>query len=425
MNNSKARLRLKKLFSSRKFKYGSSAAVFTAVFVAFVLLLIVVVTVIGSNPGGLYIDMTSKRIYGITDATRTALEGVTLPVEIIFCRPADIIASSEYMNPVKRLAENYESELSNISVVYHDVISDPTYFNRFKTTSNDSINDSSVIINCPSNGTSAVYTLANFYKFSTEGKLFAFDGENKITSAILQTARPQSLKAAFTKGHGETVSESLAYLLGEQGYEVSQLDLKTVSKEELSEYDLVVICSPTNDFTGIAAEKEGQVNEIGMLNSYLTGSFGNLMVFLSPEMQNLPELSAFLCDDWGVSYTSGSVMREDSAHSVSADGYAILGTYSDDKSSSGYKLHSSVSSYSSGARALFDYSVPLEITFAQKDYKTVSAVALTSASSVAVTGSESAKAPSKPLMALSRTTPEPMTTATGTLTYSPALQAIF
>ena len=389
------------MLSSRKFKYGSSAVIFTAIFIVFVLLLNVVLSVISQKTGGMYIDMTSKKLYSITDASREALADVTLPVEIIFCRPADIIESSEYMSTVKRLADSYASEFSNISVSYHDVLSDPTYFNQFKTTSGDTIADTSVIISCPSNSTFVVHKLNSFYKLNTSGNLFAFDGENKLTTSILQTAHPQTLKAAFTKGHNETVSESLMYLLTEQGYEVSQIDLKTASKEELNSLNLLIICNPTNDFTGLSAEKEGQVNEIGLLNSYLTGSFGNLMVFLSPEMPELPELKEFLSEDWGVSYTAGAIMHDTSANSVSADGYAILGNYSDSSNTAGYALHHSISSTSSGAKALFDYSVPLEITFTENNYKTVSAVALTSDNSTAVTGSQSKKMPNVPLMVMS------------------------
>ena len=391
----------KKLVSSRRFKYGSSAVAFTAIFIVFVLLINVLVSVIASKTGGLYIDMTSKKIYGVTEDSKKALADVTLPVEIIFCRPSDVIESSEYMSTVKRLAESYEKEFSNISVKYHDIFSDPTYFNQYKTTSSDQITDSSVIISCPSNGTSTVYKLDNFYKVNTSGKLFAFDGENKITTAILRAARPQTLKAAFTKGHGETVSKSLMYLLTEQGYEVSQIDLKTATKEEINSLNLIVICNPTNDFTGLSAEKEGQVNEIGLLNSYLTGSFGNLMVFLSPEMQDLPEFSEFLSEDWGVSYTPGAIMHEDERNSVSNDGYAVLGTFSEREDTAGYALHKDISSGTSGARAIFDYSVPLEITFNQNNYKTVSAAVLTSSSSTAVNGSQSKACPSSPLLVMS------------------------
>jgi len=116
----------KEMFSTRKFKYGSSAVVFTAVFVVLVILVNALLSVIDSKVGGLYVDLTSKKIFSVTDASKEALKDVTLPVEIIFCREPDIIASSDYADPIKRLAESYEKELSNITISYHDIVSDPT-----------------------------------------------------------------------------------------------------------------------------------------------------------------------------------------------------------------------------------------------------------------------------------------------------------
>ena len=161
----------KEVFSTRKFKYGSSAVVFTTVFVVLILLVNALLSVIDSKTGGLYIDLTSEKIFSVTDASREALKDVTLPVEIIFCRESDIIASSDYASPIKRLAESFEKEFDNITVSYHDIVNDPTYFNIFKKSSSDVILDSSTIIYCPTTGISEVFTLDSMYKFSTSGSL--------------------------------------------------------------------------------------------------------------------------------------------------------------------------------------------------------------------------------------------------------------
>ena len=390
-----------KLMSSRKFKYGSSAVVFTIVFVVLVLLVNALLSVVDSKTGGLYFDLTSEKLFSITDASREALKDVTLPVEIIFCREADLIASSDYASPIKRLAESYEKEFSNITVSFHDIVSDPVFFNKFKKSSTDTISDSSVIVYCPTTGISDVYTLETMYKFSTSGNLFAFDGENKLTTGILRTARPQTLKAGFTKGHGESGGNNLMYVLAEQGYETSSIDLKTITPAELSSYNLVVICDPKNDFTGVSEEKEGNVNEIALLDSYLTNSFGNLMVFLNPETETLPELHGFLSDEWGISYESGTLLRESKSNAVSSDGFALLASYSAETGSAGYVLHSSFSKNGTSARALFDYAMPLSKTFDSKGYKTVSTVALTSADCVGVRSTVLEKRPSSPVMLIS------------------------
>ncbi len=391
---------LSEFTSSRKFKYGSSAIVFTAVFVVFIILINVVISVIDSKAGGLYFDLTSKKLFEISSSSKDALSDIQ-PVNIIFCRPSDRVDDDVRLSNIKRLAESYGSEFSDVSLIYKDIISDPTYFNQFKTTSADTINDASVIVHCPNTGKSVIYDSSKLYKYTTQGRLFAFDGENKLTSAILDVTNPQTLKAGFTTGHGEDGYQPLMIFLEQQGYEVSIVDLKTTPKDALSQYNLLVICNPSSDFSGLSQSNIGAVNEISLLNSYLTGSFGNLMVFINNETSELTELKQFLSDDWGVSYTSGAIIKESKENDVSGDGYGFLGTYSSDTESSGYKLHSDISKNSTSARAIFDYCTPIEIKFSENGYKTVSSVVTSSANSSIVNSARTKSASYVPVMVLS------------------------
>lgn len=390
-----------KITSSRKFKYGSSAAVFTAVFVVFVILINVVISVIDSKSGGLYVDLTSKNLYGISESSKEVLADVTSPIEIIFCLPSDKADDNAYLSYIKRLAESYKASYPNISLIFKDKISNPTYFDKFISTSGDVINTSSIIVNCPSTGKSIIYDATKLFKYSSQGTVFAFDGENKLTSAILEVSNPETLKAGFTTGHGEDGSNPLMFFLEQQGYEIHTVDLKTTSKEELSTFNLIVICNPVTDFSGLSQNAVTSTSEISALTSYLTGSFGNLLVFLNNETADLPELKQFLSDEWGISYTSGAIIKESAANDVSGDGYGFLGTYSTDSSSSGYAVHSQISKNSTSARAIFDYCVPLHTTFTQKGYKTVSPVVTTSQNASVIFASKSTAVANTPVMLLS------------------------
>lgn len=245
---------VKKILSSRKFKYGSSAVVFTAVFVAFIILANVLLSFIDVRNGGLYFDMTSKKLYGVSEASIEALKGTDKPIEIIFCQPSDKIAEYDVLNPIKMLAENYEKAFKNVKVVYKDRLSDPVYFNQFIKTSADQINTSSIIVNCPSTGLSTIYGWENMYKYNTDGNLFAFDGENKLTTAILSIARNDEnvLKAGLVTGHGESADQEMRRYLEDYGYAVSNVDLKTISDEELASYNLLLVCNPVSDFIGMS-----------------------------------------------------------------------------------------------------------------------------------------------------------------------------
>ncbi len=370
----------KSVFASKRFKYGSVAVAFTVVFVAFVILLNAVFTAVANYNGGFYIDLTGEKIYDISDSTAQVLADLDRKVEIIFCVTEDRVSDSDELTYVKRLAEKYRTLNDRVSLVYRDCVKDPVYFNQFKKTSADTISQNSVIINCPETKRYIVYPLVRFFKLSSETRnIFAYDGENKLTGAIMQTAVGEPQKAGFITGHGEEKRSSVESLLREQGYEVSDVDLKSTTEEQLADYDLLIISNPKYDYTGISAAKEGRVNEIGLLNSYLTKSYGNLMVFISPDTPELSEFSNFLSDDWGVSYVSGDIAVEGSSRALDAYGLYFVGTPSTEDGY-GKSIHSSITA--SGVQAtVFGNATPLKLTFTEKAEKTVSTVYQTSSSS--------------------------------------------
>ncbi len=390
-----------KVTSTRKFKYGSFATAFTVIFLVFVIAVNALISFVSDKVGGIYLDMTSESIYGITDATRDALKDVSGEVEIIFAAERDIIESSQYADPIKRLCENYQSEFSNVKVLFENVVSNPTYFNKFKQTSEDDINSNSVIVHSPKTGRSVLLNINSFYKYSSSGRVFAFDGENQITTSILQTARPQDLLCGFTTGHGESVSQSLMFLLAEQGYKVTTVDLKTVDKNALSKFNLLVICDPKNDFTGLNEEKEGYVNEIALLKNYYKENFGNLMIYLSPETPELSELKQFMNDECGVTYTPGTILRDTNTNTVSSDGYAILGSFSGKEGTAGYAIGKTLSTNVSSAKPLLDYSTPLKIVFEKGENINVSPAISASKGAQSITGGHAQNSPLSPIMTIS------------------------
>lgn len=421
--------------SSRKLKYGSSAVVFTSVFVAFVILLNVIVSFVDSRVGGIYVDMTSKKLYGVSEASVDALKDVTLPLEIIFCMPKDKLAEDDYINPVRMLAESYEQKFDNVSVIYRDRLSDLEYFNSFKKTSADEITTSSIIVNCPTTGLSKIYSLSDMYKYRTDGSLFAFDGENKLTTAMLLLARNEenSLKAGFVTGHGESVSSTARQYLEDYGYAVSNIDLKSISEKELATYELVLICNPQSDYIGmdsdnIYAEKsddateDGETekdsfsnnaetkvktaNEIEKLRDYVTEDFGNLMFFFDPTGKDLPEIFSLVEEGFGVKVSNYNTVYDSStliSSNIYGD-YKFIGTYDNlDTTTEGYNLHKPVSEASAGYAPAFGASSKLEITKSNLGAFEISSVMSTSANATLVgDGNSKQSASYSPLMTLSK-----------------------
>ncbi|MBO4949530.1 MAG: Gldg family protein [Clostridia bacterium] len=415
----------KKRFSSKKFKYGTSAAVFTIVFVVFIILVNLLLSYIDGAGGGLYVDMTTEQLYGVSEASVKALKEVDKPVKIIFCSPRDKIVDEDILNPVVMLAENYEKTFDNVSVIYKDKLSDVKFFDSFIKTSDETISSYSIIVNCPYTGLSKIYNWDNMYKYNTEGIPFAFDGEYKLTSAILSTARSDDnmLSAGLVTGHGEDTENALQRFLEDFGYDVSLVDLKTITDEKLAEYDILLVYNPVIDFIGMeknmiensdASEEQVQtasavqhesVNEIEKLRDYVTESFGNLFFFFEPSYANMPELFSLMEDGFGVRISNiypvvdyGTLL---STGSYNADAYRFLGTYSTDAESAGYNVHKDLNKAGSPA---FGISCLMDIPKKIVGNMEISPVVTTSEGAVVMAGNEVMEVPYVPLITLSKYT---------------------
>ncbi len=390
-----------KVFNSRKLQYGTVAIIFTIIVCAFLILLNAVLSWVSNHNGGLYIDLTSEKIYDLSESSIEAAKSVDKKVEIIFCVTEDKIEDSAELSYVKRLADRYSNLNENITVSCKEYLKDPVYFEQFKGNGNK-ISNTSVIVNCEENKNFVVYSLNNFFKFSSEtGGIFAYDGENKFTSAIMKTALGKDKLAGFITRHGETVHQYLAELLSEQGYDIYNVDLTGATREELAEFDLIVICEPTADYSGVAATKVGGVNEIEKLDKYLREDMGNLMVFVSSSTPVLSELNGYLSDTWGVGYTSGSVISESAASAVTGyDGLLFYGTPATD-GGYGSTIHKPVTSEGVD-RTMFLNATPINIL--KNENIDVSAVYTTSPTALCNVAGTTVSAKSVPVMTLSRHT---------------------
>jgi hypothetical protein len=359
MNNNQVKKK-KSFFSNKRFKYGSAAVAFTAVVIA---VIIAANAIFGALCTALlwYADMTTEQLYGITDASRELLADLSkedVHIKIIFCTPKDKLEEEYYQKLVHRCALTYAKEFDFIEVDYLDIIANPSSIVKYKTTAATDIKTTNVIIE---NGKDfRVFTIEAFFTFAeSDNSVFAFNGEFKITTAIMQLCYNHPI-AYFTVGHGETTTSSqLSGLFEAAGYDVRTIDL---SKEQIDPAaQVVVINGPRYDFLGAKQE----VNEIGKIADFLD-NFGNLMVFMdanSMGTQDFPELNQFL-SEWGIAF--GKSLIKDPGNSLSADGFSLVSQYTTE--GLGSSLTTSLRSLETIPKAIVRYSMPVDILW---DTKTI------------------------------------------------------
>ena len=304
-------MKKKNIFNSRKFKYGSVAMIFSTVFVVMVIVANLIFTALDEKYNLKY-DMTSTGVFTITEATERVLSDIDTEVTIKFLEPIDKVAESDMGKFIKECAESYAQKFDNVKLEYVDMVRYPAQINKYRESGE--IKTTSVIVE--SSLRYKVLSQSSF--FVRDGQSYVgFNGEKKLTSAILQVTNPRQPVVTFTQNHGETVPVAMLEAFTNAGYIVEKKD---ISIEALNpDTEIIVINNPTSDFFGSNTAKDRGVSEIEIINDFMN-EFKHVMVFLSADNTvPLPELEELLASR-GVKVNRGSKIKDMGA-AIVEDGY--------------------------------------------------------------------------------------------------------
>ena len=387
----------------RRLKFGAFAVGLTAAVIALVVVANAVFSALATK-NMWYIDMTKEKVFGITDQTRDLLDSYRgdgqTAIEIVFCTDEDKLRANDYSNLVHNLAKQYEEEFDFVSVKYVDIINHPEAVDKYLATSVSRPKTTSVIL---SNGSqSRLYSLDSFYTFDQDtGSVFAFNGEYKMTSGILQLAGDNPV-AYFVTGHGEQTEGTVMWSLFEEaGYDVRKIDLSRETPDDAAK--VMVINNPKFDLMGA----DDTVNEIKKVDAFLDKNFGGLMVFLDAESGEMPELDAFLTE-WGIAFRQEQV--RDYEHSLSVSGTELIAEYVTE--GAGASLTTSLRGLETIPKTIVNNAKPIDLLYEQKTIdggvRNVSAVLRTSSdkSAEAFSLTDNTAAPVKGIFSLMTLTVE-------------------
>ena len=360
-------------FKSRSFKRSSFSAALTIVVIAAVIILNIIVTAL-THKYYLYIDMTKDSVFKLTDEALAVVDGIDNEVNIIFCDDADKIQSDFYQKAVYNTALELSAKMDNVHIKHIDLYKNPSAIMKYKKTQATRITQTSVIVE--SGSESRVYALESFFTFNDESSTvpWAYNGEYKLLSAILQVTADEHPKAYFTIGHGESlVDEALWTLFAEAGYEVNTINLMESDLPDDTRF--VIINDPIYDFQGISEDTIGKKSEIEKIDDFLD-DFGCLMVFEDPDTEKLPELSAFL-KEWGISFDGRAI--KDYTKSLTTDGYTLVAECATGDSDGAYVLQD-ITKIPDPPKDIMKYSTPVVIEFENNGARSVSTMLTTSGS---------------------------------------------
>lgn len=344
-------------YQTRKFKYGSAATAFTIAFIAIVVIFNIIFSALASKYMW-YVDMTGEKVFSLSDEAKDILSDITADVNIYFASEPDELmngTNSQLLRYVYTTALQIEESFPNIHVECVDVFKNPTFFRDYYTTTATDIDSDSVVL--VSGNEVRVYALEAFFMNDTDtNELWAYNGEKKFVSGIMQVTQTDKPIVSFTTQHGEALesANNLMTIFAENGFQVEGVDL---SAAELSDdCRILVIYNPKWDFVGSEAE-DANYNEIQKIDAFLD-DYGCLLVYCDPEyVDNLTNLNEFL-EEWGISYVGNSFIR-DKEHAMSVDGYSIITEYQKDSSVS--SIYSDLSALTTPPKAIIRKAMPIEI----------------------------------------------------------------
>ena len=315
----------------KKFKYGTLAAVITVVFIA----IVVAVNLICGMLDKRYnwnIDLTSKGLYQIDDQTIDFLHKLNDDVKITVLANESFFLEDSNLKVLSETLNRFRTESNgHISVEYVDANKNPEAISIYKKNYNGDLQAGDVVVSKDdlvrvlamsnsgyrTNGpTSFLFQQDTSVDYSTyqQTTSMSFVGEQSLISAIMGVTdlNPVTVGMIDMNGANQIYDQRDAYnyqrikeLLETNNYVVESVDIAT--GELSSDYDILMLCSPSNDLT------EAQVQK---LTDYLNNEnkYGkNLIYFGSPfKSKNTKNLDAFLAL-WGLKYGDAYVSDSDQA----------------------------------------------------------------------------------------------------------------
>lgn len=234
--------------STKKIKTG----VFSTGFIAVALAAVVVVNLIGAQlPDSLQaIDMSSQKLYSITDTTKEVLDQLDEDITIY------VLASESSQDAtLGKTLDRYAGYSDHIKIEYKDPSITPTFYTNY---TDDSVTMKSLIVE--SSKRAKVIDYSDIYESEIDYSTYSstvtgYDGEGQLTSAIQYVTGDDMPVVYELTGHDESsISGNFKSAIEKQNITLESLNLLEVD-EVPEDAEAIIINAPQKDFSQDDADK--------------------------------------------------------------------------------------------------------------------------------------------------------------------------
>ncbi len=316
-----------KIKSAYRLKYGSYATAITAIFIAAVILLNVVVSVVCERYP-LTLDLTADKMYTVNEENIEFIKGVDYKVKlrVIFSEDDyvdvnniyntnsvyDSTGGSYYKQTVD-LLKQYNKYNKNITTEFVDATDQQaisSILEEYADIDTSKMNYGDILVECYTKGENAepkrgIISFKDCYELQTDDETGYYEAmgyatytvtgnniEQAVANGIFKTANLTAISAAVvTVNSNSSYVENFKKVCNENAINLENCD--NIADSDLSKYDVMIICAPSADY---------KAAEISAIEKWLDndGKKGKtLMFFASALSPKLPNLYAFL-EEWGI-----------------------------------------------------------------------------------------------------------------------------
>lgn len=300
-----------------------------------VVLAVVVNLLAGELPGSIKtLDVTSQKIYSLTDTTRDYLKELQEDVTIYV-----LAGDNSKDSTLATTLERYEDSSDHITVEYVDPAVNPRFYMQY---TDSAITSNSLIVESEKRfkivNYSSIYETEYDYTTYTSSTT-GYDGEGQITSAIAYVTSDMMPKVYILEGHGEaSLSSTFTDAIKKENMEYESINLMNYDSVP-EDAQCLIINAPTTDFSEDDFEKILSFMENG----------GNALVISTLTEQELPNFQKLLAE-YGLSVTNGLVIEQDQNYYYQNQTFLLPDVQYDEMTSSVYGKYYIFVPYAKGIR---------------------------------------------------------------------------
>lgn len=296
-------------FTSKKAKRGSIAVLLTVIFIAVIVGLNILTTMLTDRYSSLTVDFTANKLYKLTDESLKQTANINKDVTVYVLTDESTFESiNDYYLQINKLLHEFEKNSEHITLEYITPASDPTFAQKYSDI-NWYTSSYVMLVECGENYIGVQEEdLFEYTQDESSGEYVVSDQklEQALLSAILNVMTTNTVGVTFLELDTNVDPTYFMSVLSNNAFNVGSVSLLSEAIPEDSKF--VVMYAPTSDIG---------TNEYEALTKWLEndGEYGHTLVYIANPLKytQTPNIDLLL-ENWSMVVTDGWVYEQDESY---------------------------------------------------------------------------------------------------------------